>query len=106
MAAQRKGNGYSDFFEQFVGELFDELACNTDKEPPVGSGFSEYLATTPDIVNYRVALDTAIGQLEQIPLSLRLIRDAHRILMRGVRGHEVHSALLHYERYRSGPHRD
>ena len=48
MAAKRKGNGYSDFFEQFVGELFDELGCNTDKEPPVGSGFSEYLATTPD----------------------------------------------------------
>ena len=39
-----------------------------------------------EVINYRVALDAATRQLAQIPLSLRLIRDAHRILMRGVRG--------------------
>ena len=41
-----------------------------------------------EVINYRVALDTATRRLEQIPLSLRLVRDAHRILMRGVRGQD------------------
>ena len=48
MAAKRNRNVYSEFFEQFVGKLFDELGCNTEKEPPVGSGFSDYLVTTPE----------------------------------------------------------
>ena len=48
MSAKHSGNGYSEFFQQFVGELFDGLGCNKDEEPPVGSGFSEYLVTTPD----------------------------------------------------------
>ena len=41
-----------------------------------------------EVINYRVALDTATRRLEQIPLSLRLIRDAHRVLMEGVRGQD------------------
>ena len=41
-----------------------------------------------EVINYRVALDIATSQLDQIPLSLRLIRNAHRILMRGVRGQD------------------
>ena len=41
-----------------------------------------------EVVNYRIALDSAHRQMEQIPLSLRLIRNAHRTLMRGVRGQD------------------
>lgn len=41
-----------------------------------------------EVINYRLALDDAIRQLAQIPLSLRIIRSAHRTLMRGVRGHD------------------
>ena len=43
---------------------------------------------TQEVINYRVALDTATRQLEQIPLSLRLIRNAHQILLSGVRGQD------------------
>lgn len=39
-----------------------------------------------EILNYRKALTQAVGQLENIPLSQRLIKDAHAILMQGVRG--------------------
>ena len=39
-----------------------------------------------EVINYRVALDVATRQLVRIPLSLRVIREAHRILMSGVRG--------------------
>ena len=41
-----------------------------------------------EVVNYRVALDIATQEMERIPLSLRLIRNAHRTLMRGVRGQD------------------
>ena len=41
-----------------------------------------------EVINYRIALDTATRQLERMPLSLRLVRDAHRVLMRGVRGQD------------------
>ena len=41
-----------------------------------------------EVINYRVALDIATRELDQIPLSLRLIRNAHRTLMSGVRGQD------------------
>ena len=43
---------------------------------------------TQEVINYRVALETATGQLDHIPLSLRLIRNAHQILLGGVRGQD------------------
>lgn len=39
-----------------------------------------------EVLNYRIALYTAIELMEKIPLSLRLIRGAHEVLMQGVRG--------------------
>ena len=43
---------------------------------------------TQEVINYRVALDAATRQLDHIPLSLRLIRNAHQILLGGVRGQD------------------
>jgi len=39
-----------------------------------------------EVVNYRIALETGAGKLDDLPLSLRLIRDIHEILLRDVRG--------------------
>lgn len=39
-----------------------------------------------EVGNYVVALEEGIRELERIPLSLRLVRDMHARLMRGVRG--------------------
>jgi Fic family protein len=40
-----------------------------------------------DVLNCRRALREAEGLLESLPLSQRVIREAHRVLMEGVRGH-------------------
>jgi Fic family protein len=41
-----------------------------------------------EVANYVRALETAISPDQPLPLSLRLIRDLHRVLMTGVRGQE------------------
>ncbi|MGH6842792.1 MAG: Fic family protein [Methylocella sp.] len=55
------------------GELFDE---STPKK-----------ADIHEVLNYRAALNEAIRLLNELPLSQRLIRGAHKVLMQGVRGH-------------------
>ena len=40
-----------------------------------------------EVLNYRLALYAAIDILKEIPLSQRLIRQTHEVLMQGVRGH-------------------
>ncbi|MFN7707397.1 MAG: Fic family protein, partial [Sphingobacteriia bacterium] len=44
------------------------------------------LADIQEVINYRNALTYARDQLTELPLSLRLIRDTHRILLQGTRG--------------------
>ncbi len=39
-----------------------------------------------EILNYRAALKHAVHQMETLPLSQRVVKDAHRVLMQGVRG--------------------
>ncbi len=45
-------------------------------------------ADAREVLNYRSALYAAIDILEEIPLSQRLIRQTHEVLMQGVRGHD------------------
>ncbi|MCY3709143.1 MAG: Fic family protein [Caldilineaceae bacterium] len=40
-----------------------------------------------EVLNYRQALYAAIDMLKDIPLSQRLVRDTHEVLMQGVRGY-------------------
>jgi Fic family protein len=39
-----------------------------------------------EILNYRRALQHAVAAMKELPLSQRLVRDSHRLLMQGVRG--------------------
>lgn len=41
-----------------------------------------------EVVNYVAAMQTGLARLSELPLSLRLIREIHTILMKGVRGAE------------------
>ena len=42
-----------------------------------------------EVANYVQALEYGIDQLEKLPVSLRLIKEVHKRLMRGVRGHHM-----------------
>lgn len=40
-----------------------------------------------EVLNYRKAMRAAESMLQELPLSQRVIREAHKILLSGVRGH-------------------
>lgn len=60
--------------------LFDVLEFEATGEPPN--------ADVEEVLNYIEALEWGLAQLEQLPLSARLIREMHRRLLAGVRGRE------------------
>lgn len=51
-------------------------------------GEPERLLNVEDVVSYVRAMNYGLGWLEELPLSLRLVRELHRELIRGVRGEE------------------
>jgi Fic family protein len=64
-----------------LGEVLEFEAAGEQSE---ASG--EKRADINEVLNYRAALYDAVAALETLPLSQRVVRDAHRRLMRGVRG--------------------
>jgi Fic family protein len=57
----------------------------------------------PEVRNYIAAWEHALSS--PLPLSLRLLRDMHRILMDGVRGHDRHPGdFRSYQNYVGGSH--
>ena len=60
-----------------LGELLaDEAGAAVDRAPD----------DLKEVRNYVVALEKGVSLLKQLPLSLRLVKELHRILMKGVRG--------------------
>lgn len=63
-----------------ISELFaDEAGAPVERAPD----------DLKEVRNYVVALEEGVKRLDKIPLSLRLVRDLHRLLMTGVRGNEA-----------------
>jgi Fic family protein len=48
----------------------------------------EKVADIKEVLNYRKAMRHAVDQLRELPLCQRVIKDAHRLLLEGVRGRE------------------
>ena len=60
-----------------LGELLaDEAGAAVERSP----------SDLREVGNYVVALEYGLGRLESLPVSLRLVREMHDLLMRGVRG--------------------
>lgn len=63
-----------------LGEVLQFEATAEDDDPASAN------ADIQEVLNYRLALRQASSDLEALPLSQRLVRNAHHVLMRGVRG--------------------
>jgi Fic family protein len=64
--------------------LVDVLAFEAD------AAFPDNPQDIEEVINYINALNYGLEQLDNIPLSLRLIREIHHLLMQGVRGADRH----------------
>jgi len=64
-------------------------------------------ATVPrdvgEVINYVRAMNHGLGRLEELPVSVRLIREIHAELMRGVRGGTLHPGELRRSQNWIGP---
>ncbi len=56
-----------------------------------------------EVLNYVKAMDYGINRLEELPLCLRLIREIHGILMRGVRGQHMTPGEFRHSQNWIGP---
>lgn len=59
-----------------------------EADPYEGDERQARLADVLEVRNYRLALDHATDLLDELPLCNRLVRQAHRVLMQGVRGRD------------------
>lgn len=59
-----------------------------EADPYEGDEHQARLADVLEVRNYRLALEHATDLLDELPLCNRLVRQAHRILMQGVRGRD------------------
>ena len=55
-------------------------------EYEAGIDAAAQISDIQEVINYRLALQNAIKQLAELPLSQRLIKNTHKILLDGVRG--------------------
>jgi Fic family protein len=78
----RKEALLSSQIEGIDSTLDDVIRFEEGKEPSEGTRLHD----TAEVVNYVRALNYGIKRLVELPLSLRLIREIHAELMRGVRG--------------------
>ena len=62
--------------------LSEVLAYEAGQEPDSAERRDDII----EILNYRAALDEAVRMLDELPLCLRVVCEAHRILMSGARG--------------------
>ena len=63
------------------GEVLEFEAGATESKTP------EQKADIQEVLNYRAAMAHAVKLRAKVPLSQRMIREAHEVLMKGVRGH-------------------
>jgi Fic family protein len=62
--------------------LGEVLEFEATKEPASGDKRDDI----QEVLNYRQAMRHAVNAMKTLPLSQRVVRDAHRVLMHGVRG--------------------
>jgi Fic family protein len=75
-----------------IGEILDADAAGGSKSPDV-----------EEVVNYVAAMRWGLETVEQLPLSMRLLREMHARLMAGVRGRELSAGELRTSQNWIGP---